>query len=49
MVSILQKELGRKVKMFKRMTLAVLQPQIKTSPNFQQMNKLYRISSVFID
>ena len=33
--------------MFKRMTLAVLQPQIKTSPNFQQMNKLYRISPWF--
>ena len=27
----------------------VLQPQIKTSPNFQQMNKPYRISSFFIN
>lgn len=52
MVSILQKELGRKVKMFKCMRLQlglVLQPQIKTSPNFQQMNKPYRISSFFIN
>ena len=33
---------------YKRTTLAVLQPKIKTNRNFQHMNKPYQISSLFV-
>ena len=44
MVSILHKELERKVVEHKHMKLEVMQPKIKNNLNFQHVNKPYRIS-----
>ena len=49
MVKILYTELGHKVEMHKQVTLAVLQPKIKTNPNFHHMNKPFQISPSFIN
>lgn len=53
MVSILQKRTWAQSENVQahdvRSELEVLQPQIKTSPNFQQMNKPYWIRSFFIN
>ena len=35
--------------MHKQMTLVVLQPKIKTNPNFHHMNKPFQISQSFIN
>ena len=39
MVSILYKELECKVEMLRHIKLEVMQPKIKTNPNFQHVNK----------
>ena len=51
-VLILHEELRHNVEILKHMTQEIIQPKIKTNPNFQQMslNKpLYRISPSFIN
>ena len=48
-VSILHKELGRKVEKLKHMTLEVLELKINTNTNFKHMNKSYQISPSFIN
>lgn len=45
MLSILHKELRHKVEMLKHMMLEVVQPDIKTNPNFQHMNKPIHFNS----
>ena len=44
MVSVLRKELENKVENFSNKKLEVMQPRIKTNPNFQLVNKSSRIS-----